>query len=171
MPANHCFRCLGIAPASPRKKGWHSICTESGHTRICPKCTAEMGLPGPSQLPEREKKKVLTRKITKRALLNLLVKQGYLQHGQLVKADKQRGMVTIDKLELAWLPELSPAPYDLTENAVLSFEGLTDKLGPVYYRQIGACVAWLIWDIKGRQDLQKETRVKFERDGVIVLEG
>ena len=178
MPTNHCFRCLTIAPATPRKKGWHSICSDSGHTRCCPTCAAEMGLPAPTQLPERPKKDVHQVKMARRTALNKLVKQGYIKLGKMSSADRELRMVVIDgeALRLSESPGIPGGVGSaLFESAVFKFEGLApdDKPGEVYYRRsfLAGTLDFLIWAGRGRRELQAFVKVNTTLDGRIMLEG
>lgn len=171
MASNHCFKCQGVAPPSSRKKGWHSITSDAGIVKCYPACGASMGLPGPTQLPERPRKDVLTRKMTKRTLLNLLVKQGYLKLGELTLAEKSTRKVIIDGVYYA-IVRGGTIPYHLGECAVVDFDEITadDKAGPVYYHPNLTQISWFIWATKGREQLTEKVRVKLLRNGQVVLE-
>ncbi len=170
MANSWCYRCETKVPPSPRKKGWHSISSASGLVRCCPECAVSLGLPPPTQLPPRKLKDILQHTMSRRELLNKLVKQGYLKKGVLTKGDKASEGVVIDG-NLQKVICTGIIPYGLADCAIQSFAGLTDedKAGPVYYRMDYGTLAWFIWAYQGRKALFAPVKVKMERDGTVVI--
>jgi hypothetical protein len=137
-----------------------------------------MGLPAPTQLPERPKKDVHQVKMAKRTALNKLVKQGYIKLGKMSSADRELQMVVIDGEALPFCSGgTTKIPVgvgaDIFANAILAFEGLLpeDKPDEVYYRPHEGYLDFLIWAGRGRKELQAFVKVNTTSDGKIILEG
>ncbi len=171
MAPSWCYRCQAKAPPSPRKHGWHSISSNAGLVRCCPECAAALGVPPPTQLPPRVMKQELLQKMSRRTLLNKLVKQGYLKREEFMVAFLVDKMVTIGNTNHAiWGPS-GNIPYGLTECAVKGFEELkmTDKPGSVYCRMEEDRLRWFVWAYKGNKDLFVPVKVKLDRQGAVIV--
>jgi hypothetical protein len=137
-----------------------------------------MGLPAPTQLPEKPKKDIHQVKMAKRTALNKLVKQGYVKMGKMSSADRELKMVVIDgeALRFSESPGIpGGVGTSIFGSAVLKFEGLApeDKPDEVYYRrsQFAGMLDFLIWAGRGRKELQAKVKVNTTSDGRIMLEG